>query len=201
LDNTILIYVSDYGYIALVVILALGFMGIPLPEQTTLTFTGFLVSEGGLNYFFAILAATTGIIIGMTFSFFIGHYFGIPFLEKYGYLVGLSKERLKKIESWFNKYGRITLSFGFFVPGLRHFTAYFAGISKWNFYSFAFYIIPGSLIWTTVFITIGMVVGESYEEVIPKFDGNIWTPVSIIIIVFMANRLYRKFKRKKLKQP
>lgn len=194
MDDTVLRYVSEYGYFALLIILTLGFVGLPLPEQTVLTFTGFIVSEGGLNYFLAIIITTTGIILGMLFSFFIGRYLGIHFLSKYGYLIGLSTKRLERIEVWFNKYGRITLSFGFFVPGLRHFTAYFAGLSKWNFNIFIIYIIPGALLWTTTFITVGMLLGENWREALVKLEQNLWLLFLVALLMIVGYWLYKKFK-------
>lgn len=193
LSDDLLLYVSSYGYLALFVLLALGFVGIPLPEQTLLTFTGFLVSEGGLNYFIAVLATTLGTFAGVSLSFFVGHYLGIPFLEKYGYLVKLSKPRLKKLEGWFAKYGKFTVSIGFFIPGLRHFTAYFAGIGKWKFSTFTLYALPGAFVWITTFITFGYFVGENWQEYLKRLDEQFWILLVSGLLVFLTVWLYRKY--------
>lgn len=194
MDDTMLYYISDYGPLSLLILLAIGFVGIPLPEQTLLTFTGFLVAQGSINYFIAVLSASAGMILGITISFFIGHYLGIPFLENYGYLLGLNKHRLTKAENWYNKYGKLILTFGFFIPGLRHFISYFAGISKWSYATFALYAIPGALLWTTFFISIGAILGENWQEFLNMLDKYLWIPVILIVVIAAAIRLYRRRK-------
>lgn len=192
MDDTLLIYISDYGPLALLILLAIGFVGIPLPEQTLLTFTGFLVAQGGINYFIAILSASFGIILGITISFFIGHYLGIPFLENYGYLLGLNRHRLAKAENWYTKYGTLILLFGFFVPGLRHFISYFAGISKWSYTRFAFYAFPGAIIWTTFFVSIGAFLGENWQTFLSMLEQYLWIAVVISVVVATIFWLYRR---------
>jgi len=194
MDDTILLYISVYGPLALITLLAIGFIGVPLPEQTLLTFTGFLVVQGGINYFIAILSASLGTILGITISFFIGHYLGIPFLEKFGYLLGLNKQRLAKIEHWYNKYGKLILTFGFFVPGLRHFISYFAGISKWSYTTFALYAIPGAVVWTTFFISIGAILGENWQAFLTMLEQYLWIAVVISIVAAALIWLYRRSK-------
>lgn len=194
MDDIMLIYISVYGPLALVILLAIGFIGIPLPEQTLLTFTGFLVAQGGINFFIAIISASIGIILGITISFFIGHYLGIPFLEKYGYLLGLNKHRLAKIEFWYTKYGKLILLFGFFVPGLRHFISYFAGISKWSYAVFSLYAIPGALIWTIFFISIGAILGENWQSFLAMLEQYSWIVVIISIIVVVLIWYYRRIR-------
>lgn len=194
MDGTMLYYISNYGSLALLILLAIGFVGIPLPEQTLLTFTGFLVAQGGINYFIAILSAATGIILGITISYFIGHYLGIPFLENYGYLLGLNSHRLAKAENWYNKYGKLILTFGFFVPGLRHFISYFAGISNWSYSTFALYAIPGAFLWTIFFISIGAILGENWQAFLIKLDQYLWIPVLFIILIAALFWLYRRNK-------
>ncbi len=165
MKDTLLLLVAQYGYFSIFGALVLGIVGLPIPDEFLMTFGGYLVSRGQLHYLILVLSGFLGSAAGMSISFYIGHQFGLPLLEKYGGKINVTPDKLTKAELWFKRFGRFAVTIGYFIPGVRHFTAYSAGISKWPFHTFALYAYPGGLVWVLTFTTLGFFMGEHWREV------------------------------------
>jgi membrane protein DedA with SNARE-associated domain len=76
----------------------LGIIGLPVPDEILMTFSGYLISKGKLHYFPTVTVSVLGSYIGMSISYFIGHKFGYPLLEKYGRKIHITKEKLDKTQ-------------------------------------------------------------------------------------------------------
>jgi membrane protein DedA with SNARE-associated domain len=120
----ILPFLIKYSYIGIFAALELGILGLPIPDETLLALAGFLVFKGTLSYPYAVMAAFTGTICGISIGYFMGRYFGYPFLEKYSTKMRINPEHLHKAEEWYGKYGKFALFIGYFIPGVRHLTPY-----------------------------------------------------------------------------
>ncbi|MEH7075754.1 DedA family protein [Neobacillus drentensis] len=125
--NHITDYLDQYGYIVLFVSLILELIAIPLPGEVLMTYSGFLVFQGQLNWLISIFSASVGACIGMTLSYWIGYKLGKPFFYKYGHWFHMGPERLDKTSDWFTKHGNKLLFIAYFIPGVRHITGYFSG--------------------------------------------------------------------------
>ena len=133
-------FISQYGYVALYLLLSAGMVGVPIPDETLMVFIGSLTALGGPFDFGPTLAVIyAGTMTGMTVSYLIGHRVGKPFLNRYGKWVKLTPSRIERAEGWFKKYGLWTVFFGYFVPGVRHFTCYLSGVSGVKFYKYMLY--------------------------------------------------------------
>jgi len=183
MEHAILQIISEYGYISLFLALMLGIIGLPIPDETLLTFAGYLVSQGTLHYFLALPVAFLGSFTGMTISYYIGFYIGSPFIEKYGKRIFITPEKLKKVEKWFERFGKWTVTFGYFIPGIRHFTAYSSGISKWPYATFVLYAMTGDIFWTFTFITLGYLLGEHWQMLFIMFHQYLGLSILMIIAV------------------
>ena len=135
-----------------------------------------------------------GTIIGITIAYFIGNTLGITFFEKYGHYFHLSPKKLENISAWFNKYGEKLLIVAFFLPGIRHITGYFSGVTNLKYRDFAVNAYIGALIWTTTFITLGMGLGSKwseYHKLISKFSIIIGSVVGVIMMTIYIYRNHR----------
>ncbi|TMV46586.1 DedA family protein [Paenibacillus mesophilus] len=155
--------IAQYGYTALYVLLALGIVGIPIPDELLMTFVGYLTSLDLLDYPIALTVSFMGAMTGMTCSYWAGRHFGKPLLWKYGKWVKLTPKRLGKAEKWFNRYGLWTVSFGYFIPGIRHLICYLSGVSGMNQRKYLLYAGFGALFWCLCFITLGYFVGSQFD--------------------------------------
>jgi len=187
---------NQYGYIVLYFALTLELIAFPTPGETLMTYCGFLSSQGELNWALSILVASLGIITGITTSYFIGFYFGAPFFEKHGSRIHLGPAKLQKAEKWFEKYGNGLLVIAYFVPGIRHVTGYFAGITRIPYRMFALNAYIGAFIWSAAFISLGNLLGANWE----KYHGPIKKYFIILAItagiVLFSVYLFINFKEK-----
>ena len=97
------------------------------------------------------------------------------------------------------KYGNFLLFIGFFVPGLRHLTAYLAGISRLNLRTFMLFAYTGALVWSTVFVYVGYLLGSRWLTVkyyVHHYGISLLLSLALAALVVM---LYRQLFMKKLK--
>lgn len=185
---------NQYGYIVLFVALLLELIAFPTPGEALMTYCGFLIFQGKLNWGISIIVATLGVLAGITISYFIGRTLGTPFFQKYGTTIHLGPDKLEKTSQWFERYGNGLLVIAYFIPGVRHITGYFSGIAKIPYKKFALNAYIGAFIWTGTFISLGKILGSNWE----KFHGTIKKYLIIggviLTIVLLCIYFYRKHK-------
>ncbi|KIL36085.1 hypothetical protein SD70_31870 [Gordoniibacillus kamchatkensis] len=198
MQETIFEFVTNYGYIALYLLLAAGIIGLPIPDETLMTFGGSLTASGGpWSYTPAVLVAYAGTMTGMCVSYAVGHKVGKPFLYRYGKWIKLTPLRIQRAESWFHKYGLWAVFFGYFVPGVRHFTCYLAGVSGVKPWKYVLFAGTGALIWCVTFFSLGHFIGENIEgllHVIHQYFGISLLVIAILVLIGVF--LYLKFRKK-----
>ncbi len=157
--STMLQFLSDYGYLAIYGLLNLGIVGLPVPDELLMTTVGYLTTIGTMKFPYALFFSFAGAMSGMMISYWIGKKAGRPFLNRYGKWVGLKPHRIAKAEQWMNKYGPLSIMFGYFIPGFRHVTCYLCGITKMPLRKYSLFASLGALFWCLIFILIGRVLG------------------------------------------
>jgi len=163
--DTILNWVSQYGYLGIIGLLMFGIVGLPVPDEWLLMFTGYLVERGDLLPAPALGAAFLGSCCGISVSYALGTTLGAAVIDKYGWLIHVDRKKLDTVHGWFERIGKWLLLIGYFIPGVRHLTAFTAGMSKLRLPLFALFAFAGALLWTATFITVGYVVGERWREI------------------------------------
>ncbi len=164
--ESLLSWLSHYGYAGLFGLLVLGIVGLPVPDETLLVFSGYLISTGRLHPVGAFLAGFGGSVCGISLSYTIGRTLGHPFVLRYGRYVRLTETRVELVHRWFHRVGDWLLAIGYFVPGVRHFTALVAGMSQLEYPTFARFAYAGAAIWVLTFLLVGYFVGEHWREAI-----------------------------------
>jgi membrane protein DedA with SNARE-associated domain len=157
--------IMHYGYVGLIIALAGGIVGLPVPDELLLTFVGYHVSRGYMTYMAAVMSGFAGAFLGITLSYMLGLRLGLPVLKKFGPKIGITEEKIQRTHVLFEKYGPFLLTIGYFLPGVRHLTAYFAGISSLSFRKFCFFAYLGAFIWVGLFVTLGLKLGDNWHFV------------------------------------
>ena len=172
--------VARYGYFAIFGLLMLGIVGPLIPDETILVFSGILIREGKLDYLGVLAAGYAGSLCGITVSFLLGRnglsyvFERVPFMRRH------SGRYIARARDWFDRYGRWTLFFGYFVIGVRHFTALVAGATGMKVKDFAPYAYSGGLIWVVSFVSLGYFVGDQWERIGHKLDHGVFAIVVLI---------------------
>ena len=189
----ILPWIEHYGVAAIFVLLLLGVFGLPVPDETLLTFAGVLVRHGRLLAIPTLAAATLGSICGISISYVLGRAVGLGIVDRYGRWLHVSRADLQRVEQWLEHRGKWTLTFGYFVPGVRHFTALVAGSSRLPGRTFAAFAYAGALLWTTTFITLGWYVGDRWEGVLAAAHRHL---LAIGLVIAVLAGVYAVVRRR-----
>lgn len=174
MQNWVTDIMEQFGYIGIFLMMALENIFPPIPSEIILPFGGFLTTYTGLTVFGVIIVATTGSVIGAIILYGIGMLMDVGRMEKvvdrWGHLLRLKKSDIHKADVWFNKYGYFTVLFCRMVPLVRSLISIPAGMSKMKFWIFLLFTMIGTVIWNVVLIFIGVVLGESWRDILQFMD-------------------------------
>ncbi len=196
--DTLSFCLQHYGSFALFGLLILGIIALPVPEETMMVIAGVLMHKGKLHIPTTLIAAYAGSLCGITVSYIIGRTLGAFFIHKWGRYVGLTEKRFQKAHVWFERYGKWSLFFGYFIPGVRHFTGLLAGMTKLHFKKFALFAYTGAIIWVTTFLSIGYFLDDCWSTYCCDLDLNvIEIMMALIVLAAVIYFIYRLTSKKK----
>lgn len=190
----ILELMEQYGYVSIAFIIAVENLFPPIPSELILTFGGFLTTETNLSVIGVIIASTVGSIAGAIILYFLGRLFNIDFLrrivERYGRILRVKTEDLDRADAWFTRFGYWTVFFCRMVPILRSLISIPAGMAKLNFGLFLLFTTLGTLIWNSVLVSLGALLGENWEKIVHYMDVYSSVTYVALAILFVGLILY-----------
>jgi len=173
----ILNWITRYGYLGIFSLLMLGIVGVPVPDELVLTCTGFLIFKGYLLPELAVASAFMGSVCGISLSYALGRFIGMPVVFIYGYLAQITPEMIGRINGWYERVGKWALLFGYFIAGVRHLTAFAAGTSRLRVPVFAY---TGAFLWSLTFISLGYFLGDQWTLISEHLNVEIWLAVAVV---------------------
>jgi len=163
----------SYFFLFVVIFLETGLVFTPfLPGDSLLFAAGAISAISSLNVYLLILIIWMAAFLGDTANYWIGNILGQKLSSK------IRKEYLDKTHEFYNKYGGLTIFIARFVPIVRTFAPFVAGLGKMDYKKFFIYNISGGLVWTSLFIGLGYFFGN-----IPLVKQNFSIIVIGIIII------------------
>lgn len=159
-------WLLHYGSFSLFILLALGVVALPIPDETLMVLAGILMKNGDLPIPSTLVASFLGTMFGITLSYVLGRTLGSSFLHRFGSSFGLTEEKLAHAHRWFERFGKWTLTLGYFIPGIRHITGFAAGASDLEYPKFALFAYLGATIWASFFLSLGFFMGNYWYEII-----------------------------------
>ncbi len=190
-------WIARYGYVGLFALMMFGIIGLPIPDETLLTYAGYLVYNNTLELHYTLMAACLGSISGISVSYELGRRYGLPLLRKHAHRLLLSEAKLMRGQEWYRRVGKWALVVGYFIPGIRHFTAFVAGMSGLRYRTFGLFAYSGALVWSMTFILLGKLVGAGWRNVSEEMRYYILLGTAILTcLVFLFVLLRKLFKGK-----
>jgi membrane protein DedA with SNARE-associated domain len=186
MQTAVISLVDHYGYLGILVAMTLGNLGAPVGAEVLVPIAGGLVATGHLsNVWFTIVAAVLGEMAGGGIGYAIGRFGGIPVIEKFGKYVHFKHEHLLRIHGFFDRYGTFAIFICRFIPVVRGFVGYAAGIAEMNLVGFFVWTFLGSLVFCGALVALGDVFGDHLAEILPLFHrgGMIVLGVAVVVIV------------------
>lgn len=174
MEHWIIQSMEQYGYLGILLLIAIENLFPPIPSEVILTFGGFMTTYTYLTVTGVVIISTVGSIVGAVILYGIGRLLDIHRLERiidrWGHLLRIKKEDLHRANAWFEKYGYWTVLFCRMVPLIRSLISIPAGISRMNFVLFLLFTTIGTLIWNTALVLIGAAVGDRWERIVHFMD-------------------------------
>lgn len=205
MQNWVTEIMEQFGYLGIFLMMTLENVFPPIPSEIVLPFGGFLTTYSKLTILGVITAATLGSVIGAMILYGIGLLIDVERIEKiigrWGHILRIKKEDVYKADAWFDKYGYWTVFFCRMVPVIRSLISIPAGMSNMRFSIFLLLTILGTLIWNVLLISVGVVLGANWENILGFMDiySNI-VYVFLLISVFIVIYLYIRMRKKRKKE-
>lgn len=162
-----------------------------LPGDSLLFVAGALAGNGYLNPEVLIVSLIVAAVIGDTANYWTGHTLGMKVLEK-KYCI-IRRDHLEKTEEFFIRYGGMTIVIARFVPFIRTFAPFLAGVGKMSYRWFLMYNVIGGVLWILAFVLAGFffgsmpIVQQNFNYVIYAIIGlSLLAVASIVIGVFRS---------------
>ncbi|HBK0036285.1 TPA: DedA family protein [Listeria monocytogenes] len=193
---------ADFGYIGIFVLIMVENLFPPIPSEIILTFGGFMTTVTSLNVVMVIIVATLGSVVGAILLYKVASYFGKERLTKivlkYGRILRLKESDIERAESFFLKYGSWAVFLCRMIPLIRSLISIPAGMTKMKMSRFLILTTAGSLLWNTVLIGLGAVIGESWNEIVvfmDSFSTIIYSVIAILVVVGLGFFFRARFKK------
>lgn len=176
METLIIDIVNKFGYMGIVLLIAIENIFPPIPSEVILTFGGFATTISNITVFGAIIAATIGSVVGAIALYWIGRVLNEERIDKLvdskaGKVLRLKKDDIHKAFSWFDNKGKFAVFFGRFIPIIRSLVSVPAGMAKMAMVPFLVLTTVGSLIWNTVLISLGRIAGTSWNKIAEYISG------------------------------
>ncbi|MBI3195431.1 MAG: DedA family protein [Ignavibacteriae bacterium] len=170
----------------------------PLPSDVAVVFGGALASLGRGNFFLALNAAVFGSTLGFITMFTIGNWFGKKILDE-GKLKFIPAETVKKLDSWFDKYGYWLIVGNRFMAGTRAVVSFFAGVSHLEPFKTTVLSFFSSLFWYSILVYAGYSLGKNWEEIgfyLSAYSQAV-TGLMIVVVIIVTVRYFIKQRKAK----
>ena len=144
--------VGQYGLLTYVILFLIvfaetGFVVTPfLPGDSLLFAAGAIASLGSLHVFMVMVLLIVAAVLGDTVNYWIGHFFGRKIVDNPRITI-INQEHIDKTEQFYKKYGAKTIILARFVPIVRTFAPFVAGVGSMHYSTFILYNIVGGVAW------------------------------------------------------
>jgi membrane protein DedA with SNARE-associated domain len=121
--------IGHWGYLAIVLSVLAGNIGLPVPEETALALGGYLAWRGTLRFPVVVGLGVASAILGDNAGYWLGRRYGLPAIERHGRRLWLTPERLAAVRAFVTQHGALAVFAARFLPGLRFAAGPLAGAS------------------------------------------------------------------------
>lgn len=187
--------IEQFGYAALFLVLCLGLIGLPIPNEAVVMTGGALAASGTLSMAPAYTMAFLGICSAMTFGYSLGRFSSAKLSNWFRNKKNINRFLIRS-EELIEKHGGYAISISLCLPFLRHVTPYVVGLNRMKYTRFALYAYPSALIWTTFYFILGSYVGDGAQNLAGIINQyGLWVLLGLILTTIMY-AIYRYLKLK-----
>ncbi len=196
LDTHLTDLVNTYGVLTYVILFLIvfaetGFVVTPfLPGDSLLFAAGAIAALGSLNVWLIIVLLIIAAIVGDTVNYWIGHYFGRKIVDN-THIKFINQEHIDKTEQFYKKYGAKTIILARFVPIVRTFAPFVAGVGTMHYSTFILYNVVGGVVWVGLFTLLGYFFGNM-EFIKENFHYAVFAIIGLSIVPMIYEYIQHK---------
>lgn len=168
----------------------------PIPSEVVLPMAGFAARLGRLSLIEAVVWTTIGSVVGAWVLYAVGAWLGHDRVRALAARIPLiDVEDIDKTTAWFARHGTKAVFFGRMVPLFRSFISLPAGTERMNFAVFTLLTLTGSLIWNSLFIAAGYLLGANWHAIEPysaALQYAVIVAVAGFVLWFVVSRVKRR---------
>lgn len=201
MEEMIVQMVNAFGYIGIIVLIALENIFPPIPSEVILTFGGFMTTYTQQNIWGVIFAATIGSVIGAIVLYFVGKLLNRERLLKLidgkpGKWLHFKREDVILALDWFSQKGTKAVFFCRCIPIMRSLISIPAGMSGMPVGMFLAMTVAGTMVWNIVLVHLGAFAGESWGIITKYMDTyKNWVIIVLAVLVFVVVFLFHRKKK------
>ena len=182
---------SQYGYVAVFILVAVESLGVPLPGETILIAAGIYAgSTHRLSVWLIFAVAALAAIVGDNIGFLIGDKGGYRLLRRYGHYVRADETKIKIGRLIFDRHGPKVVFFGRFVSVLRTYAAFLAGTLKMHWRKFLPWNAAGGIVWAAIYSFVPYAIGNTINTI--SSSANIALGAAAVILIVAAIVIVRR---------
>lgn len=202
MQDWIIEFMNQFGYLGILLLIALENVFPPIPSEVILTAGGFMTTYANISIWGVILSATLGSVIGAIILYGVGRLLSTEHLirlldGRLGRILRFKKDDVFKAFDWFNRKGKLTVLVCRCIPIVRSLISIPAGMSKMKLGIFLPLTTAGSLVWNIVLVYLGAAAGDTYQKIVEGTD--VYTKITAVILGLIgiaALVWYIRFRKK-----
>jgi len=185
-------YITQYGYLAIFLLVLLQELGVPNPvtNEFVLLFSGYLAFSGVLNLWLVLLSAVAGDCIGTTILYFVFYRFGGYIMDHRPRWIPISQAHIDRLAHTISKRQRWGIYVGRLLPFLRGYASVAAGLLPIEPKVFIPAVIVSAITWSGGYVIAGWLLGPYWEQVAAQVGGVelVVLGAALIVIAFFVRR-------------
>lgn len=197
LQDFITAEITQYGLIAIFVLMLLESACIPIPSEVTMLFggamtaTAFAGAGNELDFAAVVIVGTLGNLVGSWLAYWAGDRGGRPLIDRWGRYLLVRPHEVDKAQTWFERRGEATVFVSRLLPVVRTFISLPAGVAEMPFWRFTVYTTLGCLPWCLVLALLGVKLGENWTVVENALRPVAWAialALLAMVIIYVRRR-------------
>jgi len=179
-------WLANWGYLGIFVCVFVGNLGIPVPEETVMLVAGFLAGRAILDLKLVYLVCVMSAVCGDCCGFLIGRRGGQRIIARLAARFSTIRQRYERLQLFFHTHGSKAVFMARFIAGVRFMAGPMAGAAGMPFFRFLGWNVLGAIVWCTLVVTIGYLVGdELYRVTEMAHHAQRWIALGALLLCFV----------------